>query len=151
MFERMLDKHNQPTTDEVIAYLGADSFARLEQFEAFLQKHYHLKREMRFPFGSQYGWGYKYSHQTVHLCFAFFEAQAFTISLQLGDTVVEQVEQLLPSLSAKTQALWEQRYPCGDRGGWIHARILEDRDLQDGMQLVLVKKKPVTISSVLPR
>ncbi|MDR2203028.1 MAG: DUF3788 domain-containing protein [Nitrososphaerota archaeon] len=28
-------------------------------------------------FGSNYGWGYKYSHKANHLCYAFFEKNIF--------------------------------------------------------------------------
>lgn len=97
---------------------------------------------MRFPFGNSYGWGYKYSHQSSHLCYVFFESGAFTVTLQLGDRCVPAVEQALPGLSRKARDLWLNRYPCGERGGWIHYRVTDTDGLNDVMALVKIKRKP---------
>lgn len=117
MYERLLDKSAPPDGDFVKEYLGAESYGFLLQLDKFLNDHYDLKKELKFPFGSSYGWGYKYSHKSSHLCYAFFEAGAFTVTLQLGDSCVPTVRKLLPALSEKAKQLWQDRYPCGELGG----------------------------------
>jgi len=52
------------------------------------------------------------------------------------------MESILPSLQQRTQELWEKRYPCGERGGWIHYRVLEDEEIDDVIRLIEVRKKP---------
>jgi len=52
------------------------------------------------------------------------------------------LESNLSSLSQKTRELWEDRYPCGERGGWIHYRVLTDDELTDVIKLLAIKKKP---------
>lgn len=141
-YARMLEKKKKPTPANIASHMGEESTARLARLEARLKALYNLQREMRFPFGNNYGWGYKYSHGRKHLCYAFFEEGAFTVTLQLGDTVVSQVEALLPSLQPKTRELWENRYPCGEHGGWIHFRVLSDVDLDDVVALIEAKVKP---------
>lgn len=42
----------------------------------------------------------------------------------------------------KRSPLWENRYPCGDNGGWAHVRILSEDDLDDGIKLIEIRKKP---------
>ena len=142
MYERLLDKSNEPTAEQVKEYLGSESYERLSEFEEYLQTHYQLSKEMRFPFGNNYGWGYKYSHKTLHLCYAFFEAGVFTVTLQIGDKQVHSVEDMMNTLSPKAHELWANRYPCGEHGGWIHYRILGGEDLSDVYKLIGAKKKP---------
>lgn len=143
MYERLLDKSNPPKACDLEKILGEEAFSALTELEQFLQSHYQLSREMKFPFGNAYGWGYKYSHKSSHLCYAFFEKGAFTVTLQLGDPCAEAVEKALPGLSEKASDLWKNRYPCGSRGGWIHYRVLEKKELPDVIALLKIKKKPV--------
>lgn len=141
-FPRMLEKKKKPTAVMIDKYLGDESADRLHRFESMLAALYNLNTELRFPFGNKYGWGYKFSHGRKHLCYAFFEEGAFTVTLQLGDESVEQVTALMPTLLPETQTLWENRYPCGEHGGWIHYRVLSDAALPDIIALVQTKVKP---------
>jgi hypothetical protein len=141
MYERLLDKNNKPTPEQIKEYLGENSVNRLLELEDYLQTYYHLSKEMRFPFGNSYGWGYKYSHKSSHLCYVFFEKGAFTVTIQIGDKQVESVEKYLSGLSSKAQELWKNRYPCGDNGGWVHYRILNDDELNDAYKFISAKKK----------
>ena len=142
MNERLLDKNNKPTLEQVKEYLGSEGYERLLSLEEYLKSHYQLSREMRFPFGNNYGWGYKYSHKATHLCYAFFEKGAFTVTLQIGDKQVHLVEDMLNTLSQKARELWNNRYPCGEHGGWVHYRVLGDEELTDIYKLIGAKKKP---------
>lgn len=143
MYDRMLDKKKQPELEEIRQYIGEKSWMFLQEFEDLLKARYDLNRELRFPFGNSYGWGYKYAHRTKHLCYFFFEKDAMTVTLQIGDKEVPQMNALLPTFTKTTVSLWENRYPCGDNGGWVHYRILNEEDLRDVVRLVEVKKKPV--------
>lgn len=101
---------------------------RLSLLEEYLQTQYYLLKELRFPFGNNYGWGYKSSHKSNHLCYAFFEKGAFTVTIQIGDKQLGLLERYLSDLSPKAQELWGNRYPCGDNGGWVHYQILAVRN-----------------------
>ncbi len=131
MYERLLDKDNKPTIEQVEKYLGSGSCKRLLSLEEHLQTHYHLTKEIRFPFRNSYGWGNKYSHKSSHLCYVFFEKGVFTVTIQIGDKQVHLVENNLNDLSIKARELWANRYPCGENGGWIHYRVMRDEDLSD--------------------
>jgi len=142
MYERLLDKTNQPTNEFVKDYLGMQSYGFLMEFEKLLYNGYQLSKEMKFPFGSNYGWGYKYTHKSSHLCYVFFESGAFTVMIQLGDNCVAKIQQIIPQMLPKTYELWQNRYPCGKRGGWVHYRVLNESEIKDVMELVKIKKKP---------
>lgn len=143
MYERLVDKYSQPSVEFIKGYLGVQSYNLLTQFEELLNNSYQMSKEMKFPFGNSYGWGYKYNHKASHLCYAFFEARAFTITLQLGDNCFSKVQQILPQLLSKTVDLWQKRYLCSEQGGWIHYRVLDENEMQDVIKLIKVKKKPI--------
>jgi hypothetical protein len=143
MYERLLDKNTSPSENFIREYLGNEGYSNLQCFESFLDENYDLKRELKFPFGNKYGWGYKYSHRSNHLCHAFIEAGAFTVTLQLGDSCVSEVEKILPALSKKANGLWKDRYPCGEQGGWLHYRVIKEDELKDLFELIKIKKKPI--------
>jgi len=142
MYERMLNKKLKPTNAQIDDTLGQEAVGRLGSLETFLTEHYVMGREIVFPFGNRYGWGYKYSHKTKTLCHVFFEQGAFTVTLQIGDACVDALEKKLPVLLQKTRELWQKRYPCGERGGWLHYRVLSDEELQDVFALIKAKVKP---------
>ena len=141
-YARMLDKRKKPTEELIARTLGTECAARMRTLESYLGRTYALTRELRFPFGNNYGWGYKYAHGRKHLCYLFFEEGAFTVTLQIGDDGAPAVEAALPGLLPQTQALWAKRYPCGDLGGWIHYRVLADAELPDLQTLIRIKVKP---------
>ena len=143
MYERLPDKSTEPIPQQIREYLGSKSYDRLSALEAYLQAHYQLSKEMRFPFGNSYGWGYKYSHKSAHLCYAFFEKGAFTVTIQIGDKQVPLLEDTKIVLSPKAQELWVNRYPCGNSGGWVHYRVLSDNELSDIYKLISVRKRPL--------
>jgi hypothetical protein len=145
MYERLLDKNHSPSPLFIKEYLGIESYNILMQFEGSMNMNYNLTKEIKFPFGNNYGWGYKYSHKSSHLCYAFFESGAFTVTLQLGDNCISKMEQVYPHLSSKGIELWNNRYPCGKKGGWIHYRVLIQDDLSDILEFIKVKKKPVKL------
>jgi len=142
MYERMLDQNAKPDTAAIQEWLGPESCRLLTAMEGHLEEKYQLSRELKFPFGNHYGWGFKYGHKANHLCYAFFEKGAFTVMLQIGDKQTDSVEEAFLSFLPKTQDLWKNRYPCGERGGWVHYRVLTAEELADVCKLLLIKKKP---------
>ncbi|MBS5001231.1 DUF3788 family protein [Holdemania filiformis] len=142
MFERMLEGGHRPTPEEIQNTLGREACAHLARLETRLADLYDLRKELRFPFGKDYGWGIKYSHKAVHLAYAFLEQGAFTVMLQIGDGRVPVLKECLSSLSDKAQSLWENRYPCGEEGGWIRYRILKPDEIEEVLRLIAIKKAP---------
>lgn len=143
MYERMTNKTIQPEITAIQHYIGETGWTLIQEFETQLNNRYDLNRELRFPFGQSYGWGFKYAHKTKHLCYLFFEKDAVTVTLQIGDREVPKLEELLPTLSETANSLWKNRYPCGTNGGWVHFRMLSKDDLENVIKMIEIKKKPL--------
>lgn len=139
--ERFMDKSVSPTSSEINELLGREACERLLKFEIFMKNSYDLIRQLKFPFGNNYGWGYKYSHKSKLLCYVFFEKGSFTVTITIGKNELKKLYNELDNMLPKTKKLWENRYPCGD-GGWIHYRIENDDELEDVQKLICIKKKP---------
>lgn len=139
MYERMLDKRTVPTIEQIIQHIGKPAFDRLYKVEQQLHNLFSLKRELKFPFGNKYGWGYKYSHRTKHLFYVFFIKDGLLFFLQIGDKQVPLLEERLPKLSTKANEVWMNRYPCGDHGGWVNYPLYEDDELNSLIDMVQIK------------
>lgn len=70
---RLTDKTCKPTEQQIQEFIGPAEVQRLEKFEVSLDQHYALKRELRFPFGKQDGWGYRYAHKKSLLGYVFLK------------------------------------------------------------------------------
>lgn len=138
---RFLEKNRAPTPQEIEQRLGPEAMQRLHVLDDYLTGHYDIVRELKFPFGNQYGWGYKYSSKGKMLCYVFFEQDAFTVTVTIGTAEVPKLEKALPEMLPKTKELWEHHYPCGD-GGWIHYPVTDCGEIQDIQKLIGIKKKP---------
>lgn len=124
--------------------MGTDGYLRLVRFEEMLRENYDLNRELRFPFGNQYGWGFRYSHRKNLLLYAFIQEEGVYCTISINDRGAENIDtMLLDTLRTETKILWENRYPCGKKGGWFNCSVTNDKELLDLVMLVGVKVKPV--------
>ncbi|ULQ58715.1 DUF3788 domain-containing protein [Brucepastera parasyntrophica] len=137
-FEKMLDRENPPAPEKISAYTGKAAARRLEKLEQFISENYEMTKSLQFPFGNNYGWGYKYGNKKTHICYVFFESGAFTVMIQIGKNGAGKLDENLRTFLPKTQELWTNRYPCGG-GGWIHYRVLSEDELRDVFELIRVK------------
>lgn len=132
-----------PEVTDIERFIGNESNGRLRALEKLLQSKYLINRELHYPFGNSYGWGFKYSHKTKHLFYLFFERDALTATIQIGDKEVPALIEQLHLFSQKARLLWANRYPCGQNGGWIHYRMLSDDELDDIIRFIALRKKPL--------
>lgn len=143
MYSRMLNKNELPSIEDIKNFVGLENYQRLSLIDKQLNSKYEITKELKFPFGNSYGWGFKYSHKTKHLFYLFFEKGALTATIQIGDKEADMVDERYALLNKKSQAIWDNRYPCGKKGGWIHYRILTDEDIKEVMKFIEIRKKPI--------
>ena len=140
MPEKLTDRTIKPTPLMLEMFMGEDSYARLLSFEKQLQANYQLTKELKFPYGKRYGWGYKYSHKTRHLCYAFFDEGGFSLLVHFADKFIPEAEARLDQLLPKTQKLWTTR----NEWGWLYCQILSDEELADIVKLLAIKVVPIS-------
>lgn len=135
MYERMLDKANQPTIEEFFDYCG-ESKPLLENVDAFLRDA-EIDRLLRFPYGKSYGWGMKYFKKSLHICDIFAENGSFTVMLRLPNALLDAARD---SVAESTRESIDNRYPCGE-GGWVRCRVCSPAQLEDAKKLLVLKLK----------
>ena len=119
MYEKMLNKQEVPSMEDLIAYCDANG-TLFQELNSYLTEEWNTQTLIRFPYGNSYGWGVKHSIKSKHICDIFAEDQAFELMLRMDNRQYEAVyDDLLPY----TKEVIDGKYPCGD-GGWIHYRIL---------------------------
>ncbi len=132
----------QPSEECIRLFMGDDAWQRLMRFEEMLRDHYDLNREMKFPFGNEYGWGFRYSRKKSLLLYVFFEENGFCCTLSINDRGAKEVEAMFGNLRPEIQSIWTNRYACGVDGGWLNRSVVSDDELPDLVRLAGVKVKP---------
>ena len=51
--------------------------------------------------------------------------------LQIKGIKTEKEKEKFNKLSEEGKNYWENRYPCGESGGWIHYRVVNKKQLRD--------------------
>ena len=136
MYERMLNKAETPTFDDLIAYSG-DTGALWLALDAYMEESFQITRQIRFPYGKDYGWSVKYSIKSKHICDVFAEHGAFTALFQVSNKAIDTVYE---GLSAYAKAIWAEKTPCAS-GGWIEFRVLNEEQLHDLEKIIHAKAR----------
>jgi len=134
MYERMLNKQEVPTFEDLIRHAGDCGNLWLALDER-MGKKYNASKQIRFPYGKEYGWSVKYSIKSKHICDVFAENGAFTALFQVSTKAVDTV---YDELSAYAKDIWENKTPCKS-GGWIEFRVLNQEQLQDLEKIIHAK------------
>lgn len=134
MYERMLNKEDEPTIAQMTAYCGAcaDMFSWLNEW---LSGTFGTAQAVTFPYGNRYGWGIAHRKNKKLICHVFAEKNAFTVMMRLSN---KQFDSLYGKVQTGTQEQIDQKYPCGD-GGWLHYRVTCREQLDDMQTLLSVK------------
>lgn len=142
MKKRFTEKFHQPPEEFIQLFMGDAAWERLMLFEEMLRERYDLNREVKYPFGNQYGWGFRYSHKKSLLLYVFFEEDGFCCTISINDAGAREVDAMLVDLLPEIQAMWINRYACGSEGGWLNRSVDSDDELPDLIRLVSVKVNP---------
>ena len=145
MNERMLNKKIIPTENDIKNYIGKNAVENLNVLLGALEKVFDLNIKLRFPYGKDYGWSYKLSHGSKHLCDIFFEKGNITAFMQISKIQTEKELEKYNRLSDEGKKYWENRYPCGKNGGgWIIYLITNKKHLKDiGIFLSIKSNKEI--------
>lgn len=141
--ERLTDQYQKPPEELIRIFMGEEAWRRLGRFEEMLRERYQLNRELKFPFGNTYGWGFRYAHKKSLLLYVFIEEGGFCCTISISDKGARQMDSILGELPRELQEAWLNRYARGAEGGWLNRFVKSDDELPGLVRLVGVKVKPV--------
>lgn len=134
MYERMLNKQEEPTISQMTAFCGENA-ERFTLLNEWLSQTYGSAQKITFPYGNHYGWGIAHRKKQKLLCNIFAEDNAFTVMMRLSD---KQFDSVYIQVRKYTQDFIDNRYSCGD-GGWIQYRVTCREQFEDIQKLLCVK------------
>jgi hypothetical protein len=134
------DKSAVPNETMLCAALGArlNDWQRIAQF---MLENYQLPGEMTYG-GKNYGWNLSYRHASRPLLSLYPQINAIIAQIVLGKEEVAKAMQLplgphLSRMLRETQAFHD--------GLWLFVPLENSQDVEDALQLVLVKVNPARI------
>ncbi len=134
MYERMLNKSEVPTLENMTAYCGGTA-ALFTELNEWLSAEYGTAQTIVFPYGSSYGWGISHKRKGKLVCNVFPENGAFAVMLRMSDT---QFASVYDRLGDYAKNYIDNKYPCND-GGWIHYRVTDKTQFEDVQAMLIVK------------
>lgn len=93
---RLTEKYQQPPESLIRIFMGIEAWKRLMRFEEMLRERYDVSREIRFPFGNEYGWSFRYSHKKSLLLYVFLKKAVFAV---LFLSTIKALRRLIPYLA----------------------------------------------------
>ena len=134
MYERMLNKQEIPTREEMTAYCGENA-KRFTMLNEWLVSNFGTVQTVVFPYGNHYGWGIAHKKKNKMFCNVFAENGAFTVMMRMTN---KQYEAIYDQLTKYTQEFIDNKYSCGE-GGWIHYRVICEEHFEDAKTLLTEK------------
>ena len=138
-FQRMLDKEQEPTNNDIIEYIGEKS-QLWNELQNFIGKNYdHLPEKIYY--WKKYGWTIRYRKSGKTQCSFFPEKGSFTVLITLGKIEVEKTMNQIDSLSSNVQSVLNNAKQLRD-GRWLWIRINSEPDVNSIRRLLKIKRKP---------
>lgn len=83
MYERMLNKQEMPSIEEMTEFCGENA-ERFSLLNEWLTDTFHTGKNVVFPYGNSYGWGVAHRKKNKLICNVFAEENAFTVMMPLS-------------------------------------------------------------------
>lgn len=130
----MLNKQIIPSLKDIYETVGKKSILYLENLHQFMINSHELSIRLKFGFGNNRRWCYKYCHKNKNICYVFFEKGAFTVIIQMDKN---QLNKLYP-ISSGPKNIWKHQYVYG-KVCWLNYRILNNKNLDDIKSIISAK------------
>ncbi len=144
MNERMLDKTNQPSLDEMTNWIGEPLSKEWSKLREILEETYHILPIFNSG-GKKYGWNLQYRISGRPLCEMYPEHESFTVLVILGKAEMENAMARFSTFGKLIQKSLVET-PRFHDGCWMYIRVSDPEtcheDLLDIFELILIKRKP---------
>ena len=139
LYQRLLNKEEKPSREEIVKTIGKNSSLWLE-LHSYIEENYDFTPELLF-FTKKHGWTVRYRKSGKTLCYFFPEKGAFSVLLVLGKKESEKVDLIKNELNANIKSVFENTEQLHD-GRWLWIRALTKKDIKSIMLLLEAKRKP---------
>ena len=135
-YQRLLNKEEKPTTEEIIKAIGKRSSLWIE-IHKYIEENYNFTSELVF-WTKNYGWTIRYKKGGRTICYFFPEKEAFSVLIVLGKEQAEIVD--LTRLNTKIRSVFQNTEQLHD-GRWLWVRALTKSDVESIKVLLNAKQK----------
>jgi hypothetical protein len=133
-----LDKNHMPTPDELAFVLGS-KLSLWNRLTKFLFDSYQMTGDLTFG-GKKYGWNLWYRKSGKSLASLYPQQDGLIAQVVLGKDQVARAMQL-----DLGEVVWKtlRETPQFHDGRWLFIPVINERDADDIIQLLIIKKKPI--------
>ena len=137
MYERLSDKNNIPTIEELISYIGSCK-ELFENIREFLTTELNAEIKLGFSRDSSLrAWGADFRCKLKYFCTIIAEKDAFLVVMRLTD---DQIKKAYEEVSSYIQQCLTN-YQRTSNGGWVQCRVLNTEQLGDVKKILKIRNK----------
>lgn len=144
MYERMLDKSNPPSFEDMTAWIGEPLAEQWLTLRQYLEDTYQIEPIFNEG-GRKYGWNLQYRISKRPLCEMYPERSSFTALVILGKAELEKAMENITAYGSLVQKSLIET-PRYHDGCWMYLRVSNPltchQDVLDICNLILIKRKP---------
>jgi len=138
---RMTQPDKPPTDSEIVEWVGNKAHRYWKNVTQLIEQIYPDVFTPDWLFGGKkHGWSLRYK-KSKSFCTLIPEKNRFALQIVFGAEERAKVEAIKDSLSQHTQKEYDKATTYHD-GKWLLLAVNSDRDVEDIMQLLAVKRKP---------
>ena len=141
--ERMIGRDHEPTSSEIIEFVGPKAAKHWNELHDFLNENYDFTPELSY-WGDKYGWILRYRKGGKTLVAFYPENGGFTVQVILGKKEVEKFQIMREEISTDVVNLFDGTKQLHD-GRWLWIKQPEIGTVDDIKKLILLKRKPKSL------
>lgn len=140
-YSRMYNKMLEPTVTDMEKFIEKkDIISYWRTLMEYINDHYKLDQLIKYG-GKNYGWEINYRAGKRSIISLSPEREAFTVLIIFGKKEIEKFNEASDKVTTTTKELIENTKQYHD-GKWIWMRVLEERQVNDCITLLTIKRKP---------
>lgn len=140
VFEPMLDKTKQPTTQDMLTTVGQPLSELWTSLDQWIRTTYGVEPEIKFG-GAKYGWAANYRKGGRPLCSLTPGRGAFTALVVLGAKEGAEAIACLDTFGPAVRSCLENAHVYHD-GRWLLINVQQAGEVEDIQRLITFKRRP---------
>ena len=142
MWDSLYDESNQPTYEDIKAFVGSELW---DELCVFIEKKYKILPNMEYSkCSAQKGWNVKYKKKGKSICTLYPMKGYFIVLIVIGEKQQTETEIAIPSCTTYIQELYHKtRFLCGGR--WLMIEVHDIPIFEDVCKLAQIRANDSSI------